>query len=68
VSINDSHPSRPLYFIPVPSFAPAAFLAAVPGQFVLKDVVLLGAAPTSAGEALVASELHDKDRNRIKPA
>jgi reactive chlorine resistance protein C len=41
---------------------------ALPGRFVLKDVVLLGAALSSAGEALVASELHDNDRNRIKPA
>jgi uncharacterized membrane protein YkgB len=40
----------------------------VPGQFVLKDVVLLGVALSSAGEALFAIELHDKDRNRIKPA
>ena len=41
---------------------------AAPGQLVLKDFVLLGAALSSAGEALVASKLHDNDRNRIKPA
>src|SRR5713101_2486887 len=41
---------------------------AAPGQLVLKDVVLLGAALSSAGEALVASKLHDSERNRVKPA
>jgi uncharacterized membrane protein YkgB len=43
-------------------------IAAVHGQFVFKDVVLLGAALSSAGEALAASELHENGRNRLKSA
>jgi reactive chlorine resistance protein C len=41
-------------------------IAAVPGQPVLKDIVLFGVALSSAGEAFVASELRNNDRNRIK--
>jgi uncharacterized membrane protein YkgB len=36
----------------------------VPGQIVFKDVVLLGAALSSVGEALVASEFYGHDKNR----
>jgi hypothetical protein len=45
------------------SIDPAVF-----GQILLGDIVLLGAALSTAGEALVASELDDDDRKRIKPA
>jgi len=43
-------------------------IAAVPGQIVFKDVVLFGAALSSAGEALVASEFYGHDKNRMKSA
>jgi uncharacterized membrane protein YkgB len=43
-----------------PSLGGFAAIAA-PGQFVLRDVVLLGASLSSAGEALVASNLHENE-------
>jgi len=51
-----------------PNLAGFPAIAAVPGQIVFKDVVLLGAALSSAGEALVASEFYRHDKNRMKSA
>jgi reactive chlorine resistance protein C len=51
-----------------PSLGGFSAIAAMPGQIVFKDVVLLGAALSSAGEALVASEIHGHDKNRMKSA
>jgi uncharacterized membrane protein YkgB len=42
-----------------PSLGGFPALSAMPGQFVLKDVVLLGAALFTAGEALSANAVHD---------
>ncbi len=43
-------------------------IAAMPGQIMFKDVVLLGAALSSAGEAVVASGMVGRDKNRMKSA
>ena len=43
-------------------------IAAMPGQIMFKDVVLLGAALSSAGEAFVASGMVGHDKNRMKSA
>jgi uncharacterized membrane protein YkgB len=42
------------------------FLSPNPGQFLAKDILLLGAAIYTAGEALLASENEGYDRDRIK--
>lgn len=44
-----------------PSLGGFPALSAMPGQFVLKDVVLLGAALLTAGEALRGTSLPDRD-------
>ncbi|UMB69380.1 DUF417 family protein [Mycobacterium paraterrae] len=45
---------------------PIPVLSALPGQFLLKDVVLLGVAMWSYGEALQASTLHAGGRVRSR--
>lgn len=42
-----------------PSLGGFPALSAMPGQFLLKDIVLLGAAIWSLGEALTASQVHE---------
>ena len=45
------------------------FLSPMPGQFLAKDILLLGSAIYTAGEALMASESegYNRDRVKIKP-
>ena len=45
------------------------FLSPMPGQFLAKDILLLGSAIYTAGEALMAleSEGYNRDRVKIKP-
>jgi uncharacterized membrane protein YkgB len=47
-----------------PSLGGFPALSAMPGQFLLKDVVLLGVALLSAGEALEASHVHRTGKAR----
>lgn len=44
------------------------FISASPGQFLIKDLVLLGAALWTAGEALEATQMHGRTRIDVKRA